>query len=299
MRRDKGLFREIALVFIVSACSGMAQPAINVPTSSPISSTPAISPTLTQTSTPIPAPTETETPQPAYVRVTDPARDFQIQVVGLKEDVQSRNIANWVHTLPQYKYSRIAQDPSHTDFEYSELKSSDITLLEPNVVKDKGGAPYHYAAINQLMVTILKMNPSEFGVEGKNDAYIIVGIMEDQKGRRAVIQYIFGKGGIEWMEKGKYEGLNFSTPGQGMSLADKLWYGQIDDYFILGKPQGPDDLRALTKGKTFYEVQGTTEQEIRELFARIAATDTFSDEDMKFLETHIFFAWPNGRPWSN
>jgi hypothetical protein len=294
MGKIQSLFWGMGLLFIVSACSGIAQTPTQMPTDTAISFTPTIAATLTQTATPSPVPSETATPQPTYVRVTDPDRDLQIQVVGLKEDVQSRNIANWVHRLPLYN-SRITLYPSHTDFEINELKSSGMTLLSPDVVKDN----WHYAAINQLMVTMLKINPSEFGMEGKNDAYIIVGIMEDQKGNKAVLQFIFGKGGIEWMQKNKYEGLNFSTPGQGMALADKLWYLQVDKFFILGKPQGPDDLRGLVKDKKFYEAQGTTEEEVRELFARIASTDTFSDEDLKFLETHIFFAWPNGRPSSN
>jgi hypothetical protein len=200
---------------------------------------------------------------------------------SLEKDISNGRLAAWVRTLPSYN-APIASTPEKLDYKPSH-PSADKSIFSLTAHKtDHPG----WATIFSKTIGICKINPSQFGIQGKNDAYLIIGVMQDQNGNRMPTFTITGEKGIrQLLANGELTGAkNGITTQNKLSNTSNVVF--IKDGVAPGKE---DDLRDLANFTDFYEAQGTDINSVNNVFQEIIDSNKFSTQTIKFFETHIFY----------
>lgn len=220
----------------------------------------------------------TATPEFTYKQITNTDQETQISRITL-EDIKNKKVSRWILSLPECN-KPITKDPSRIDFQFKNDETPGIISW----IRDYE-PPYVYPG-NHFLCSLLKINPDQFGLLGKRDAFVFNYIWEDINGRKAVFQFLMGREGIDWMKKYGFAGNPTNEPYMSPVLvADEHSYKSYSGYSF--------DISELANGKIFYASQGHTQNEIKDLFQRIAETDSFSDEDLEFIHSTIFLGSPN------
>jgi hypothetical protein len=237
--------------------------------------------TPTPTSTPKPQPSETPQPEASYNCPANPDAS-NISNLSLAEDIQSGKLSEWVMSHANLVNQPMSINPSALNYRVNHLNSDGTNNL------GAFGAEPNFVAKHSQFFGLCKINPKEFGYEGKSDVFLLITILQDKNDRR-MAQFTFAtKAYIH--ELLKYDAVE---PGDSdSSYADRVYISEG------AKPGGPDDLRVMEKGKAFMESQGTSLEEVNKIFKEISDTDMFSDVVVNFFSRTVFYSAPsrNYRP---
>jgi hypothetical protein len=278
----------IVLSFLFISCATMpteSEPTAEArftPNKTFVSST-AITPNLSATDTPEPTATATETavPAPEYSLVTNAENDAQMNEVTLAADIKTGKLANWILAQPQSKLP-IASDPSKITYTVDHFNSDKTNILDSDTPDGSG------TMRNSSFFALFKINPSEFGVQGKNDVYLDATIVEDKNGNTAVQFSLCGKNQIAYLAQNGY----LTNPSTGAMSPRDSESSYNDSNWISGKPGGPDDARDLEDGKTVYGAQGSSPSQVLAFFNDVAANG-FTQQNIQVFNTTVFLASPN------
>lgn len=268
----------LVLILALSACSAPAPAGTS--TTTPIPS-PTHTVTVTFTETPEPTPTPeppTATPEVSYNCPGNPDAPNMTRV-SLAEDIQSGKLAKWV--LEENK--DLVINPNYADlvFRFSIMpsdKSGNFSASD----KDKPGWVAKYASV----IGMCKINPSEWGLEGKDDLALFISVLTDSQGTRAA-QF------------------TFTTMEEARGLAAHAWFtdpinmvAAIDSAGSYATPYlvspgavtgSPGDFRQLGDEEIFFGVQNKTFEAVRETFQGIGETGIFSEYAQNMLNTTVFY----------
>jgi hypothetical protein len=246
--------------------------------------TPSFTPEPTSTTAPSKTPEPSSTPEKSFRSSRNPESP-NIERVTLA-DIQSGDLARWALSLHESN-KVISKDPSKLNYKYEDMLSTG-TMLLGNDRTDKPG----WNAKNSTFLCLFRINPSEWGIQGKNDALLLVSVMQDKNDRRVIHFGLDSEQSVVFHNS--YGALN--DPVNEISFLVML---KADTTAILikkgAKPGGPDDLRDLTKGDIFYSAQGTTLEEVDRIIQSVSDTDVFSDEAVQLLNHTVFFGIPGSR----
>lgn len=248
--------------------------------------TPTAAATLPPTAEDSATPTRTETPTPeaSYNCPRDPESLNMSRITA--EDIISGSLAKWVLSLPEAQ-TPIAKDTSKINYTISTIPSIGANVLGAESIDNPG---WSYKTSKYIGTCLI--NPSEFGVLGKNDVFLLVSVMTDKKGRKALQLTIDGKNDV-LSKKGA-----LLDPSNQIQIQDKESFNYANNLMENGAaPGSAGDSRDLTKKDVIYTALGKTRNKALEIYTSIATTDEFSDAAIDFLNTSASFGLPGGKTY--
>lgn len=247
---------------------------------------PQISPTVAPATVVAPTSTPENTPIPIKEYSCPISTDTENMTrLSLKRDIQSGELAKWVENQPAFN-APISTDPSKLDYNIDTFNLDRSSQLIANPT-DKPG----WTARNSKVLGVCRINPDDFGLDEKNDAYIIISVLQDIKDKRIPQFTITGLEGLTNLFQSGW----LNNPENGIGPVDTLVSGGDVNLILKGaKPQGPDDLRRLGIGSDFFNAQNTTFngltgiEAVGAAFENISTNNTFSEDIVNFFETTVF-----------
>ncbi len=209
---------------------------------------------------------------------TQRVEDFEsAQRISL-ENIKSGSLAQWA--IEQVKNKVIAPDPSKLYYYTEPLKSSGQYSLSAESTDRKG-----YNAKNAVFVGFFKINPSEFGLKGKNDAVVLVSVMED-KNRNRVAQI-----GIDSLSDVQLYGTGtIVDPNRECLLLDSISLAWTPNVLKpkSAKVGGPDDLNDLARNDQLLVAQNITRKIVDDNFIATAKNGVFYDPKTGFDQRDFY-----------
>jgi hypothetical protein len=222
---------------------------------------------------------EAPKPEKQYICPVNPD-SLNMSEVSLTNDIKSGDLARWALKQPGAKRV-ISKNPSKLNLTVEEMGDGGPTLLSAQRI-DKPG----WSAMHSSVIGVCKINPREFGIEGKNNAYIIISAFQDKDDKRVAQFTIAGKKMVDRLYKGGW----LTDPIDGIAPFNRSDSTLDIDLIAEGaKPGKEDDLRVLGKHETLYGAQGKTIDDVNRVFGEISEADIFTDETANFFNTTVFY----------
>lgn len=256
------------------------------PINAPATPVPAFTPTpVPATRTPEPTPTR----EVSYNCPVNP-ESANMSKVSLVADIQSGKLAKWTLEQPAAK-NPIVKDRSKIDYTLEIGKTTQVAFLGAQRTDNPGWS----AKFSQYIGTCI-INPSEFGLEGKNDMALLISVMEDSIGTKLPV---FGLTTLE-EAKAMFATGALTDPANQIYAMDSINLGWDPHLVEKGaEPNGPADFRPLVK--MINDAQGVSRDEVQGTFKDIADSNPvkFSDRAKKLFSRFVFWGKPGGTSYDN
>lgn len=234
-------------------------------------------------------PQEKPTPIPGSSTVT-PEATASVETFAIVNNPESPKISTItledLSSLAKFEHSIVDKKGPISNYgvDYSASTIPSVGITQLGTHRQNEAKPHSQLVKAAEFVSIYEMPLDNWGFEGIT-GNVATYAYEDVNKNTAMFRFLLTHDqAIELADEGV-----FTTDYAKLVPFDKLDAARLDDYFIVGKPNGDKDLREI--GKNIYTVQGYRPSDIKALFERIAATDTFTPEDVKMIESLLFIGY--------